>query len=251
MTGIVRNQTTGTAVVNAQIEIVQGVNLGRVAPTNASGAYSMERLTGGAMRVQVTATDYASQSIDVPLSGNLTLNFELIPLPVYIYSGIVTDSLGNPVAGVIVRGGPSSAETDANGRYEFRSNFSSVPGSLRPPAGYERKPIDPLATFVLVPGQNLTVRRITTVSISPPPTVTEGAGRVTVNARITFDSGQIEPPYADSFTMTSTDTTVLRAGSGGGLGPPYIEGLKPGAASVNGSYFGVSSSTYQVQVLPR
>ena len=166
-------------------------------------------------------------------------------------SGIVTDSLGQPIAGVLVRGGPDSAVTDRNGHYEFRSPYPSVPAWLRPPDGYERKPIDPTASFPLVPGQNMTVRRIAGVTISPPATVTEGAGRTSVNARVWFDTGQTEVPYADAFVMTSSDTTILRTGSGGGLGAPYIEGLKPGTASVTGRYFGVPSSTFQVQVQPR
>ena len=144
-----------------------------------------------------------------------------------------------------------SAVTDRNGHYEFRSPYPSVPAWLRPPDGYERKPIDPTASFPLVPGQNMTVRRIAGVTISPPATVTEGAGRTSVNARVWFDTGQTEVPYADAFVMTSSDTTILRTGSGGGLGAPYIEGLKPGTASVTGRYFGVPSSTFQVQVQAR
>ena len=97
----------------------------------------------------------------------------------------------------------------------------------------------------------MTVRRIAGVTISPPATVTEGAGLTSVNARVWFDTGQTEVPYVDAFVMTSSDTTILRTGSGGGLGAPYIEGLKPGTASVTGRYFGVPSSTFQVQVQPR
>jgi len=251
MSGTIRDQTTGRGIASAQVAIVQDVNAGRSATTDSTGSYRLDRLNGGGMRAQVTASGFDGQGIDVPLSGDLVLNFELTAQPVFVYSGTVTDSLGHPVAGVTVRGGPDSAVTDANGRYEFHSQYSSVAGWLRPPAGYERKPIDPTASFPLAPGQNLTVRRITGVTISPPSTVTATAGRVSVNARVTFDTGQVESPYDDSFVMTSTNLTVLGAGSGHGLGPAYVEGLSAGSASVTGTYFGVASSTYQVQVLPR
>jgi hypothetical protein len=159
----------------------------------------------------------------------------------------VTDGIGRPVAGATVRGGPNSGVTDANGRYEFRSLYSPpVPGNVYPPAGYERKPVYYYESFVLSPGQNITIRRITSVSISPPATLKVG-GYESMNPRISFDTGQVESPVFDYFERSVSDPTVLKfLGVFGAL----VQGVKPGTASVTGSYFGVSAGPAQIQVVP-
>jgi hypothetical protein len=165
----------------------------------------------------------------------------------YVYSGTVTDGIGRPVVGATVRGGPDSGVTDANGRYEFRSPYSPpVPGNVYPPAGYERKPAHYYESVPLTPGQNFTIRRITSVSISPPPTITVG-GHQSLEPRIAFDTGQVEAPVFDYFDRSVSDPTVLRfLGVFGAL----VEGVKPGTVSVSGSYFGVSAPPQQIQVAP-
>lgn len=174
-----------------------------------------------------------------------------VTIPTYTYSGIVTDGQGRPVVGATVRGGPDSGSTDANGRYQFRSPYSSVPGNVYPPTGYERKPVRWTDSFVLTPGQNLTVRRITGLNITTPATLRVG-DRTYVNAQITFDSGAVEVVVLEVFELTSSDPSILKAGSGSvETDRVTIEGLAPGTASVTGRYFGVSSPTRQVQVVPR
>jgi hypothetical protein len=252
MTGTIRNRSTSAGIANARIDVIDGVNLGRSASTDASGVYRLQPLNGGAMRVRVTATNYTSQEIDVPLTGNVNLNFELAPLSVYTYFGYVSDSQGRPVINADVSAGPAHGYTDANGRYEFQSHYDSGPGRVTAPDGYEPRPV--LATDNRFPlyagGQNITIRRITSVTIAPPATLRIAWGRISVGAQISFDSGQVEGPRADRFVVTSSDTSVIRAGSGMGQGQPFIEGLKEGTASVSGNYFGVSSATFQVQVVP-
>jgi hypothetical protein len=49
--------------------------------------------------------------------------------------------------------------------------------------------------------------------------------------------------------MTSSDTGVVKVGSGNGQGPTFVEGVKAGIASVSGRYFGVSTAIFQVQVV--
>lgn len=147
-----------------------------------------------------------------------------------------------------VRGGPYSVQTDANGRYEFKSQYPSVPANLYPPSGYERKPVRPTESFPLVPGQNLSVRRITAVTISPPATLPLNA-KYPVPTQVSFDTGAVESPAADFFDFTSSDPSTVRTRSGNGE-QISVEGLKLGTASVTGTYFGVSSSGRQVQVVP-
>ena len=101
-------------------------------------------------------------------------------------------------------------------------------------------------SFPLSPGQNITIRRIVSVTISPPPTLKVG-GHESMGSRISFDTGQVESPVFDYFERSVSDPTVLRFLAVFGA---LVEGVKPGAASVTGSYFGVSARTKQIQVVP-
>jgi hypothetical protein len=162
----------------------------------------------------------------------------------------VTDGQGRPVVGARVRGGPDSAYTDTTGRYEFRSQYSSVvAGNVYPPDGYEPKPWSPTESFPLKPGDNITIRRITSVTITPPATLRMVWGQLPVGAHVSFDTGQTEGPHSDPFRMTSSDATVIKPGGITGAGP-YVTGLKEGTASVSARYFGVSTATFQIQVVP-
>ena len=166
MSGVVRDQLTSGTIANARLEIIQGVNAGKTAFSDSGGLYRFEQMKAGSSRVRITAANYDARESDVSMSGDLTMNFQLAPAAPYLYSGIVTDGRGRPVVGATVRGGPNSASTDANGRYEFRSPYSSVPGNVYPPAGYERKPVRFTDSFVLTPGQNITIRRITGLTLA-------------------------------------------------------------------------------------
>ncbi len=117
---------------------------------------------------------------------------------------------------------------------------------MYPPAGYERKPVRFTDSFVLTPGQNISIRRITSVSMSPPATLKVGE-RGSLSPQISFDTGQTESPVYDLFERTVSDPTVLRFE---GVVNATVEAVKPGTVSVTGRYFGVSAGTKQIQVVP-
>jgi len=247
MSGYVRSSLGDGTIANARLEILQGVNAGKTAWSDSGGLYRFEQLKTSAMQVRITAADYDEQTSNVSIAGDLTMNFQLTPLLPYLYSGIVTDGTGRPVVGAMVRGGPNSGSTDANGRYEFRSPYNSVPGNVYPPAGYERKPVYSYESFNLVSGgQNISIRRITSVTMSPPATLKVGE-RGSMSPRISFDTGQVESPIFDYFDRTVSDPTVLRFS---GVYGAMVEAVKPGTVTVTGSYLGVSAGSAQMQVVP-
>ena len=249
MSGYVRNQLTNGTIANARLDVIQGVNTGKTAFLDSGGLYRFEQLKAGATRVRITAADYDARESDVSIAGDLTMNVQLAPNMPYVYSGVVTDGTGRPVVGATVRGGPTSVSTDANGRYEFRSPYNSVPGNVYPPAGYERKPIRLTDSFVLTPGQNITIRRITAVTISPPATLAVGAQSF-VSTQVTFDSGAVESPVLEVIELTSSDSSIVRAGSGSAEADRIsVWGVAPGSATVTARYFGVSSAPKPVQVV--
>jgi len=104
-------------------------------------------------------------------------------------------------------------------------------------------------SFVLTPGQNLTIRRIANVAITPGTTMLVGERRY-VGSQVTFDTGAVETPVLEIIELTSSDPSILRAGSGSAENDRIsIWGVAPGTASVTGRYFGVSSQPKQVQVV--
>jgi hypothetical protein len=249
MSGYVRDQLTTGTIANVRLDVIQGVNAGKTAWSDSGGLYRFEQLKAGATRVRMTAADYDAREADVSVSGDLTMNFQLAPVMPYVYSGIVTDGQGRPVVGATVRGGPNSGSTDADGRYEFRSPYSSVPGNVYPPSGYEPKPVRSTDSFVLSPGQNLTIRRITNLTITPGTTLFVGERR-SVGSQVTFDTGAVETPVLEIIELTSSDPSILRASSGSAENDRMsISGAAPGTASVTGRYFSVSSQPKQVQVV--
>jgi hypothetical protein len=152
--------------------------------------------------------------------------------------------------GATVRGGPNSASTDASGRYEFRSPYSSVPGNVYPPAGYERRPPRFTDSFLLTPGQNITIRRITNLTINPGgATMLVGETR-RVSTHVTFDTGAVEIPVLEIFELISSNPSIIKAGSGSAENDRVMfQGVGEGTASLTGRYFGVSSEPKQVQVV--
>ena len=69
------------------------------------------------------------------------------------------------MVGATVRGGPIRGRQMPTAATSSEGLYSSVPGNVYPPTGYERKPVRWTDSFMLTPGQNLTVRRITGLTV--------------------------------------------------------------------------------------
>lgn len=150
----------------------------------------------------------------------------------------------------MVDGGDYVSLTDSNGRYKFRSVYTSVSAHVRPSDGYEPKPRGGYGGFELVPGQDITIRRIVRVSMSPPATMGISRDQIwtTVGVSVEFDTG-MDQPYWDDFVIGSSDVSVVRGRVQYSTG--YLEGVKLGTAEAWGSYHGVQSARHTVQVVQR
>jgi len=238
----VRDAATGRGITGATVE-VWGANVNLRTTTDSSGAYRLQYVPNSNTyyEIKASAANYNPRTID-GVMGSRTLDFDLAAIPLFQYSGVVRDGVGTPVVGAMVEGGGNVAITDSAGRYSFTSPYDTVAGRVRPPDGYEPNPVR-LATFPLVPGQDLVVRRITNVTIRLQTTIGVGDYRYSVEGLISFDTGAVERPLNDTLELRSSDPTVLITGYGG-----YVQGVKAGTAQVTGYYFGVASAPVTVQV---
>jgi hypothetical protein len=258
VSGVVRDAITDAPVAGARAEI-SGAEIGQTSGPN--GDFVLANVPAGTIVLRVSKEGYQQSEHTFTLTANTNVLLVLSPAASpprspspppspSLYFGYVTDGQGRPVVGAKVCGAQYCGYTDANGRYEFQGWSAGSSGKVFPPDGYEPKPVRVyLEGFPLYPGgQNITIRRITNVSMSPPATLAVGA-HSWVYARVSFDDGKTESPVADLFVMTSSDTGIVKVGSGNSQGPAFVEGVTAGAASVRGRYFGASTAMFQVQVV--
>lgn len=159
------------------------------------------------------------------------------------------------MTGVEVRTSGGSATTNSSGRYQFSSTSPSVTvSSLTPPTGYEGNATGS-GLGTMTPGsRDFTTRQITQVTLLPPTSiaVSDGTLKYGVSPTVRFATGEEERlsgTREEQVRLSSSSEAVLRTGTTGGR--PVIEGVAPGTATITGSYWGVSSSSVAVQVVPR
>jgi hypothetical protein len=138
-------------IAGATVTILDGPNAGRSATTDGSGHYGLTGLQLSSFTVNVSANDYAPQSMSVTLGASQMLSFRLNrvtttvrPRP-FELTGAVTDDDGQPVANAnltvefLVSDVPGThfshvlGVTDRAGFY--RIDFTAVPGALHGPTG--------------------------------------------------------------------------------------------------------------------
>jgi Carboxypeptidase regulatory-like domain len=82
VTGKVTSEKTGELLKLADIEIIQGANIGRRFQGDANGTYTMTNLSAGAFVMRVWAEGYLVKDVQVTLTTqNLTVDVQLTPVP--------------------------------------------------------------------------------------------------------------------------------------------------------------------------
>jgi hypothetical protein len=250
LTGVVRDATTSKGIANAEVEGIQGVNVGRGVKTDGDGAYRLDGLVAGSMQLRASEADYpAAQTVTVALTGNQAQDFQLAPLrpATYRYFGVVRDGVGAPVAGASITGSNCfSATTDASGRYDSTSTCSTLVMGVQPPTGFQGV----LAYFAptFQPGEHdFTTKRIVQVGLSAPAhvPVSDGTERFGIHVSATFDDGTNRTLKAEDYiTITTTGSSIGVHGADGD--DLEVEGLSPGSANLTAIFWGVSSAPVTV-----
>jgi carboxypeptidase family protein len=81
LNGQVTDSATGAGIPGATVFIADGPNAGRSTRTDASGNYSLAELLQSGFTVNVSASNYVSQSTGVTLTSNQMLSLQLTPQP--------------------------------------------------------------------------------------------------------------------------------------------------------------------------
>src|SRR5258708_5782470 len=124
LTGQVMDSTTSTGISGATVSIADGANVGKSATTDGSGNYSFTGLQPAEFTLNVSATNYVSQSKAVKLTSSQTLAFQLTRRAVTV-TGVVTDGTsGGILPNILVQvtdgaNAGQSARTDGHGTYSL------------------------------------------------------------------------------------------------------------------------------------
>jgi hypothetical protein len=80
LSGTVTDSTTASGISGVTVTVADGVNAGKSTTTSSSGSYSFTGLLQSGFTVNVSATNYLTQSKSVTLTSNQTLSFSLAPV---------------------------------------------------------------------------------------------------------------------------------------------------------------------------
>lgn len=79
-----RDAVTRKVIGNAEVESIEGANVGRGMRTDPDGSYRLDGLVAGSMTIRASADGYAAQTASVLFNGpvflNRTENFDLTSL---------------------------------------------------------------------------------------------------------------------------------------------------------------------------
>jgi hypothetical protein len=123
------DDSTGATVPSAHIEIINGPAEGRQVVVNADGAFSIDMLPAGKLRVRVTHPSYPTTELDAVASKTGETQRLRLPLGGQVEGVLYDDFAGTPIAGMTIDAtGPggltAEAVSDDKGRWKL--------GPLRP-----------------------------------------------------------------------------------------------------------------------
>jgi hypothetical protein len=192
-----RVATGGTGVAGVTVTASDGTDT-LTTVTAADGTYSFPRIPAGSYDVSITVPDgYTSDDPDktIALTADDTVDFTLDPARTGVIAGTVTDTDGNPVAGVEVTitgpGGTRDLVTGETGDYSLDGlDPGDYSITITVPNGYDAS--GPLTR-----------------------TVTITAAGETVDASFQLALGSVEPPPPPPTDDPSTPPTAALSATGG------------------------------------
>ena len=115
---------SGLPIANAQLDVIVGGDEGRRGTSAQDGAFTLDMLPRGHIRVRVTHPDYPIVELDAVASSTGERAHLVVPLGGAIEGGLLDGSRGAPMAGVAIDakgpgGATSEATTDATGRWKL------------------------------------------------------------------------------------------------------------------------------------
>jgi hypothetical protein len=231
-----------------EVRVSDGVGAGTKATTDSSGRFTLT-VPPGALRVSVSRSGYQtweSSQLSAAVGQSTTVPTVVLKTRPWAMSGVVTDGVGRPFAGVAIRFDVGDAwgssfgtvTTDASGRYRLAStqpHFTIVSLSLSGTA------VDPIlshyATCCSDAGDTVLsfqLPRVVAVALAAPAALAVGDTVELPAATITYDDGSTRNVYLQ---MTSSAPEVLATGRG----PTgfTMTAVREGSATVAVDYRGV------------
>lgn len=161
LSGVVRDNGSQRPAASARVEIIQGINQGAAATTDAEGRYRLDNLELGTFTIRAQATGYEAETRSVTLTGTQVADFALRASapPSAAITGTLVDGLTQQtLPGVLVRiDGVGETTTGADGSFSLAAAdpqvFRAV--TVTSPTTVERstrlRVPGPAATLTLIP----------------------------------------------------------------------------------------------------
>lgn len=119
--GTIVDDATGLPLADAIAQIVQNTNF--VATTPASGAFAVTGIPAGAYTLKLSRLGYDPKQANLQVVVGQTINMGTVRLKVSVntasLSGVIKNSSGTAISGVLVAAGSATALTDVAGKYQI------------------------------------------------------------------------------------------------------------------------------------